>query len=339
MLDNTQTTINNSCKYKIGDYIFYSKDLKTLSTTDFSLGRISSLILDEPLRVVVDALDNDLCKTGEEDIIADQNILSNHYENPPSGNFYGKTFKSPPKIIRDGENLIKIYAPKFILDTPDYDYTPILEALEKGFQAVYTVKSFLSDKSYNILIEEGETSKSVIKTAKDSFDYQMKLKITFTQPESASRAVVMCLAQLIWKNSSYENKNDWLQVFSEDFTYETLQSPQFVSKFFSFLKNSKDDKLSGEDTVIYKTLLKEIKKVKCLSCKELQIMLESCGEDYIQNHILPSVINGVRLKNSILVNPLTGSNPLKRFATELSTLLLMNKADSKYENCLRLFFD
>ena len=112
-----------------------------------------------------------------------------------------------------------------------------------------------------------------------------------------------------------------------------------AEKFIEFIKEESKKDLEPEDEIVCKLLVKEIKRVKCLSLKELKLLADTISEDYIIRELLPEVINSVRLKGGARINPLTSTTALKKFSSELTSHMVNQRCDPHFESILRLFFD
>lgn len=328
-------TINT--RFTINDYIiFQQKD-----TTNQKCGRIKNVIdTDESISCVVELVDESLVSTYEEEIVRETEVLCNLYTKPKPGTLYAINLNNPPKIIRIGDNTVKFFIPERLKEeNKDFDLTSLLSNLEEAFNKIESIKSILIDKTYEILVNEGEFFKSSVKKSNKDFDYLINLKIQFENSLTIGEALLYSLSQLIWKWGDIQAKSDWLQLFNQEFIYDKINSKLLNTKFIQFLTNDTVKDFSSEDLIVCKLIAKEIKKVKCLNLKELKMLLEHKGENYITDQLLPEIVNGVRLKNSILINPLVGMNALKKFSLELKQYLISNMADPNYENTLKLFFD
>ena len=326
--------MSKKLKVSIGDYLIYK------TNSEIKLGRVKSLIEDsqEP-QIQVDVYSNELEQTGDEDVFQEDVIQCNLYDKQPLGVLYNQTFSLPPKKVRDGGNLIKFYFPKVYRDDNKTDTQPYLEALQDGFDHIEKIKSSFCEKDYEVFVEDGEYNQSSFKKSKRDFDGELILKIHFDQPKSITNALIFAFSQSLWKTSTYESRSDWLKAFSQDLTYEKLTNSSFIENFIAFLTGEGKNDLEQEDEIVCKLIVKEVKRVKCLSLKELKILCQVNGEDYIINEVLPEVVNSVRIKNSIRINPLTGTNAVKKFGNELVNYFTTQKVDPQYEIPLKMFFD
>jgi hypothetical protein len=318
----------------LGDFIVYKQGLRHYC------GKVTSIVDAETAdpRLVIEQYSNELETIGSEDVIELDQVTCNLYNAPTLGSLYGLQLTRPARKVKEGDNLVRFYFPKEVQDPQSVDLTPYLQAIEEVFTILQDTKATLVDKTYDIKIEEGEAHKSTVKKAVD-FDFALNLRINFNVPETIKDAIIFALSQIIWKTSSYDNRSDWLRVFSEDLVYEQINNNTFTERFFKYIADGQKAGLEVEDEIVCKALIKEIKRIKCLSLKELKILYSVAGESYIIKELLPEVINSVRLKNSVRIHPLVGMNAVKKFSSELVHYLITKRTDPNYEPVLKLFFD
>lgn len=322
----------------LGDFIIYKVAHAEGNGFTTQLGKVINILEDaESSRIQVEQYSEDLEAGGDEDIVEMDSLVCNLFSTPMIGAVYGKFIKdAPAKVNLDGHQVF-IHFPKEITERVT---EPYINALIDGFKSLEAFKENFCDKAYEIHIREGETHKSSYKKSKKDLDALLNLEIRFAAPETTINALTNAFSQYVWKTGSKENKSDWLRVFSDELVFEKLINTAFTEKFILFLTGeAKQDDLEPEDEIMCKVLVKEIKKVKCLSLKELRIMVEVIGEDFVINNILPEVINSVRLKNSVRITPLQGMTALKKFSSELTGFVISNRVDSSFEMPLKLFLD
>lgn len=324
--------ISNNVALALGDFILYKQD------TYNQLGKIVSPIEDS--KFLVERFTDEIESTGEEDVISPDMVICNLFKKPAYGSVYGKTFSIPPKKVKMDGHQVHLYFPKDMLEAEGgVDTTAYIDALQRAFDLVEPLRSSWVEKEYEIHIREGEPHKSSFKKSKKDFDGVLNLEIKFTAPDTIINAVVTVFSQSLWKSSTKESRSDWLKAFSDDLVYEKLNNSAFTEKFLTYISEDSKVELEQEDEIICKLLAKEIKRVKCVSLKELKLLAEVNGDDYITSQLLPEVINGVRLKDSVRINPLTGVTALKKFSSELTSYLINQRADSQFEPILKMFFD
>lgn len=332
-------TTEQTQRFLINDYVIYKSN--NLNKHDYQCGKIKNIIKqDEEETLIVELVSLDFCSTLEEDVIQKGQIICNLLQKPEAGVVYNKAFKNPPRVIKSSDNIIKLYIPKSILGDSNnqYDVDTLLKELDEAFAEINNVKGYFADKTYEIIVEEGDYHKSTCKKAKQDFDYTLNLKVAFLHPASIKDSLYTAIAQVIWKLNSPENKSDWIQVFTDELSYDPILSKTLADKFIAFLEGNTKD-LEREEEIVCKALCKEIKKVKCLSTAEMSLLLETRGSDYILNTLVPEVANGVKLKNNMRINPLTGVNAQKKFQLSVREYLQKQPVDSQYETVLKLFFD
>ena len=322
----------------IDNYIIYKHNILS-DSNQFKCGKVKSIThKDGNDVVIVDICNDDFTSSYEEDIIELNQIVCNLLKNPTPGTIYNRTFKEKPKIHKDGDNLIKFYIPKHLIGSPSLKIDDLLNVLTDTLNEVFQLRSILADKTYEINIEEGDFHKSNIKKAKVNHDYILNLKIYYDTVSSIREAVLISFSQLLWKFGSIESKSDWIKLFTDDLIYDKIDTKSLGAIFIKFINGDKKD-LERDDELVSKLILKEIKRIKCLSLNDIKLLLETRGEACIIDEFLPDIINGVKIKNSIRISPLIGMTPAKKFGLELKQYLITNVALSEVERTLKLFFD
>lgn len=328
------TTESTSTKLNVAanDFILY----KTGTLTQ--LGKVTSVTDDN--QIIVEQHDDTLQLCGDDDVITSDQIICNFYAKPMEGFVYGRMFTQAPKKISMEGHEVYLYIPKeFTEDGKQLDSTALIDQLQIAFDTIEPLKQAFCDKQYEIHIREGETHKSSFKKSKKDLDGNIALEIRYAVPETILPAMIGAFSQILWKQSARENRSDWLKAFSEDLVFERLDNSTFTEKFIQFIKEESPKDLEPEDEIICKLLVKEIKRVKCLSLKELRLLADTISEDYIVRELLPEVINSVRLKGGARINPLTSTTALKKFSSELTSLVINQRCDPHFESIIRLFFD
>ena len=347
---NTDTLVNSTndlsspIHVNLADYIIYRVG------DDKYFGKAQQILPDQIITVRYNEL---LERLGEEDIISQNQVICNFYAEPPQGSFLGFTFNPYVRTIRVGSHKVNMILPvgihhNDIKNLWSAETTQLVEALVAAFEEAHTevssVKSYFDDKTFTVNITEGQFHLSSAKKGKEDFDYILNLQICYQVTASLKDAFFFAIAPLLWKISPVETKSDWLQVFATGLTYERIDNATFTDKFVEYISADKDPKkpdMAPEDEIVCKLLIKEIKRVKCLSLKDLRILLDTVGSEYIIREILPEVVNSVRLRNSIRINPLINMNALKKFGLELRQYLSFSgkNVDPQYEQVIQLFFD
>lgn len=319
-------------KLSVDDFILYK------SGNQVQLGKVVAQL--EDAQVLVEQYDDTLQPIGDEDCLTHDRVVCNFFDKPMLGFVYGRNFTQAPKKSRLDGHEVFFYAPKeYTEEGKELDTTAYIDALQRAFDLIEPIRSSFCDKQYEVHIKEGETHKSSFKKSKKDFDGSIELEIKYAVPETLVNALVTSFSQQLWKTSTRESRSDFLKAFSEDLVFERLDQSTFVEKFMLFINEDAKQELEMEDEIVCKLLAKEIKRVKCLSLKELKLLSEVNGEDYIVNQLLPEVINSVRLKGGARINPLTSTTAVKKFSTELTSYIVNQRADSHFEPILQMFYD
>lgn len=272
--------------------------------------------------------------TGEEVNIAESDILCNLFNTPKAGEVYGKFILKHPENSQIQGHKVLVFLP----DTkePVTSTTEVTEKLLEYWDKFEEPFSrIVKDKWFEVHIKEGEATKSNFsKKSKHGLDGTLTLFVSFKQLSSIEQALCVALSNYLWCNSPEELKSTWLTFFSEELSFDKLDSIDFQEKLLKFLTKKKNPNAEPGDEMLCKFVIKEIKRIKCLSLKDLKTLVKFQGESYLCNSILPEVLNMVKLKDGIRTIPLSNTNAIKRFNVDMSQYILTSNC---VEECRETF--
>lgn len=267
-----------------------------------------------------------------------EDVLCNLLAMPKAGSVYGKEISKKPYECMAGRHKVFVYIPSI----KDYifDPHPIVDQLDKTLEALEKAKPSMKNLVFEIHIKEGEVNKSSFRdSSKLLLDGTFNLFISFKEFGTITPALNLAFAYCVWYSCSSEAKSNWLKLFSEELFFDKLNSQDFEEKFIEFLtKRQKDLKLDAGDILLCKFLVKEIKRIKCLTFGDLKILCKFEGPGHIRQNVLPQVLNMVKLKDGVRSIPLSNINALKKFSQVVCGYLTSGNCSADYQSTIESFF-
>jgi hypothetical protein len=328
----------------IGDIIIFKYITGEKSTGsdifDTLLGEVTaSKMLEDGEVYTVSLLDEEQEPTGEKLNVSSKDILCNLFNTPRTGEVYGKQIIKKPGVAQVDNHKVFIHLPD--AEVPVATVSEVVDKVSEYWDSLSELfQKTLKDNNFEIHVKEGDVLKSSYsKKSKKSLDGSLILMISFKDLITVKTALSIAFSTLTWVKSSDELKNEWLTFFAKEFSFDKLSSLDFEEKFIKFLLKKKDLQLNPEDQLLCKFLVKEIKKIKCLSFKDLKVLVRFEGEAFVKENVLPEVLNMVKLKGGIRSTPLSNTNAVRSFSKLLSNYVLTSNCSEDYRNTFQSFLE